>query len=139
MEALVQDIIVNSPLVHRRSRGPQESPIKFFLKQDSAETEKKQKNSSNTKHRKIRNFFGGMMSSVRNVMNQLITSPLDNSIPLMDCVAARGNSALPRFMQFCGYSFLKLGRIQTLLPSKWCYGVRPITIFIDPMSILICP
>ena len=99
MEALVQDIIVNSPLVHRRSRGhPQESPIKFFLKQDSAETEKKQKNSSNTKHRKIRNFFGGMMSSVRNVMNQLITSPLDNSIPLMDCVAARGNSTLHLYL-----------------------------------------
>ena len=121
MEALVQDIIVNSPLVHRRSRGPQESPIKFFLKQDSAETEKKQKNSSNTKHRKIRNFFGGMMSSVRNVMNQLITSPLDNSIPLMDCVAARGNSALHTSVYaIFTYSFLKPGRIQTLLPSKWC-------------------
>ena len=107
VEAVVQNIIVNSPLVQRRSR-PQESPIKFLFKEDPAvavgnknsttvaaaapvsvfdETQKTRKKKN---HNSIRNFFGGMITSVRNVMNQLITSPLDNSIPLMDCVAARG-------------------------------------------------
>ena len=108
VEAVVQNIIVNSPLVQRRSTRPHESPIKFLFKEDhiavgnknsttvaataavsvfdeSQKTSRKKKNRSS-----IRNFFGGMITSVRNVMNQLITSPLDNSIPLMDCVAARG-------------------------------------------------
>ena len=98
MEAMVQDIIVNSPLVHRRSRRPQESPIKFLVKQTESEaddeTEKHKNNNNRRKNQRIRNFFGGMITSVRNVMHHLITSPLDNSIPLMDCVAARGESHL---------------------------------------------
>ena len=108
VEAVVQNIIVNSPLVQRRSR-PQESPIKFLFKEDPAVAvgnknsttvaaaapvsvfDETQKTSRKKKNRSsIRNFFGGMITSVRNVMNQLITSPLDNSIPLIDCVAARG-------------------------------------------------
>ena len=109
VEAVVQNIIVNSPLVQRRSTRPHESPIKFLFKEDHIAVGNKnsttvaaataavsvfdetQKTSRKKKNRSsIRNFFGGMITSVRNVMNQLITSPLDNSIPLIDCVAARG-------------------------------------------------
>ena len=73
------------------------------------------KGSNNTKPKKLKNFFGGMMSSVKNVMNQLITSPLDNAIPLMDCVAARGKlqlqySVLPNSFSYVTY--LKLYRIE---------------------------
>ena len=109
VEAVVQNIIVNSPLVQRRRSRPQEAPIKFLFKEDPAVAvgnknsttvaataavsvfDESQKTSRKKKNRSsIRNFFGGMITSVRNVMNQLITSPLDNSIPLIDCVAARG-------------------------------------------------
>ena len=73
------------------------------------------KGSNNTKPKKLKNFFGGMMSSVKNVMNQLITSPLDNAIPLMDCVAARGKlqlqySVLPTCFPYVTY--LKLYEIE---------------------------
>ena len=67
---------------------------------EEGDNENGSKGSNNTKPKKLKNFFGGMMTSVKNVMNQLITSPLDNAIPLMDCVAARSkcqlqNSVLP--------------------------------------------
>ena len=107
VEAVVQNIIVNSPLVQRRSTRPHESPIKFLFKEDHISVGNKnsttvaataavsvfdetQKTRKKKNRNSIRNFFGGMITSVRNVMNQLITSPLDNSIPLIDCVAARG-------------------------------------------------
>ena len=88
IEAVVQDVVLNSPLVQRK------------LLKHGKDAEQDQSSDEQDRQRKkgLRKLLSGMVSSFRHVISGVMPSPTsavvkvnsDNSIPLVDFVANRG-------------------------------------------------
>ena len=64
--------------------------IGYYFEFDRHEIQEEEKE----RKRGFRRMFSGVVSSIRNVITGVI--PIESSIPLTDCVAARGKETFPK-------------------------------------------
>ena len=85
LDAVVQEVVLNSPLLQRRPR---------VLEPTESSSNRNQKEHQQRK-KGLRKVISGMVSSLRNVITGIMSSPpatSADSIPLVDYVTARGKT-----------------------------------------------